>query len=312
MSRRRHSNSGADSIGVVVNALRRDGAAAATVEPLSDLSRAEARELRELWPGLEGATRFKTVALMASLGAEDVRFNFERALLIALADQDPEIRVEAAGGLWETESSAYLEALLERLPNEPSPRVRAVMVEALGRFARLASDGQLTDAQSAMTESALLRATESDPDEVVRLNALAAVAYLRPAHLIASVEFAFDEGDEAARIAAVRAMGRYGGRNWASRIIDALRVGDSELRAAAALAAPYVEDRRVIPFLFEAAEEHEETDLQLAAIAALGDVGGEQVRRFLEQIKDSSESPVSNAAEDALANASLLEGADLV
>ncbi len=312
MSRLRPSNAhSASELTIIVDLLARDGAAAVTVEPLSDLTLADARALKAAWPALARDTRLGAVSLMSSLGKDDIRLDFERALIVALGDEDPTVRLEAATALWECESSTLLEQFLHRIPAELDDDVRLVFVNGLGRFARLASEGRLTPGQSECVKTVLIRTLEEDSNGLVRLAALAAVSYLRPAGLANAIRLAFDEGGEAAQLAAVKAMGRYGGREWSSRIIDALRSEDTDLRVEAALAAPYVEDRRALPFLYEAAEDEDEIELQLAAISALGEVGGEQVRKFLEEIRDSSSGPVAEAAENALGQASLLDGFDL-
>jgi len=312
MSRRQLNQEPSESFQFALRALDRDGAAPATVEPLSDLSRADARALRRAWPSLERNTRYRCVALMASLATDELRYNFERALLVALSDEDPEIRTMAADALWESESSAALDELLRLLAREDAPAVRVTLINALGRYARLASEDQLSISQRESIERVLLDAVDNDPRAEVRASAMAAVAYLRPASLGPSLERAFDEGDDDERLAAVQAMGRFGGREWASRIIDALRGGDSDLRIEAAQAAPYVEDTRVIPFLFDAAEDEDDTDLQRAAVAALGELGGEQVQRFLEEMRDTTSGELAEAIEEALANVRFMNGDPLV
>lgn len=310
MSRRNRNEGPSESFQEALRALDRDGAAAATVQPLSDLSRADARALRQAWSRLARETRYRCVSLMASLSSEELRYNFERALVVALSDEDPDIRTLAADALWESESSTLLDELLRLLAREDTQQARVAVINALGRYARLASEDQLSSAQRESLERALLDVADNDPRVDVRSSAMAAVAYLRPASLGPAVERAFDEGDDAERLAAVQAMGRYGGREWASRIIDALRGGDSELRIEAARAAPYVEDTRVVAFLFDAAEDEDDPELQVAAISALGEVGGEQVRRFLEEMRDTTTGEIAQAAEEALAHARLLDGDD--
>lgn len=311
MSRLRRSGHSDDAskIADAVEVLVRDGAASVTVEPLADLKLAGARELVERWPSIPEALRLDIVKLMDALAAEDVRLNFERALVIGLHDSSPNVRLASVNALWESESTAYLTTLLARVPEEPDAGVRTAMVEALGQYARRASDGLLQADLHQQLEQLLVDLAFEDPHERTRLAAMAAAAYFRPGRLEAEIRRAFDDGHDEAVESALRAMGRFGGERWATRVIDALRAGDTEQRLEAAAAAPYVEDRRVLPYLYEAAEDDEAPELQLAAVQALGEIGGPAVQSFLESFRDSTTGAVADAAEEALENAALLEGA---
>jgi HEAT repeat protein len=308
MLRQRRRNSDLNSVAAAVEALERDGAAAVTVETLKDLSVSEAAFVRERWSDLADDLRHAIITQMALLSGEDVRMNFERVFMIGLADANPDIRLEATGAMWEVESTALLAALLQRLEHEPEARVRVVLVEALGRFAGLIVEGGFETDRRDDAESLLVDVALDDENEDVRLAGLAAAAYFRPTEIEAEIAGAYDDGHDEAKEIALRAMGRFGGRRWASRVIDGLAAGDEEQRLAAAAAAPYVEDRRVLPYLFEAAEDDDGPELQLAAILALGNIGGTHVQSFLETLKDSTAGDAAMAAEAALESAALLEG----
>jgi len=310
MLRRRPSAGDHSALASAIDTLRRDGAATVTVEPLSDLSISEARYLRERWEQLPVDLRLGIVTNMALGADEDIRLNFERALVVGLQDDDPDVRLKATKALWEVESTHVLQSLLNRFPQEPVARVRVALADALGRYAGLVNDGSLRDDLRELTEQVLVTAAFVDTSEDVRLSALAAGAYLRPSQLEAAIIRTYDEGHDEAKEVALRAMGRFGGSRWATRVIDGLIRGDNEQRLEAALAAAYVEDRRVIPYLFEAAEDDEYPDLQLTAVRALGEIGGVNVQSFLEALRDSTTGNVSLAAESALENAALLEGED--
>ncbi len=308
MLRQRRKRSDHSSVAAAVDALEKDGAAAVTVEPLADLSISEAAFVRERWSDLADDLRHAIITQMALLSGEDVRMNFERVYMIGLADANPDIRLESTRAMWEVESSALLAALLQRLEHEPEARVRVALVEAIGRFAGLIVEGGIDTDLREETEALLVDVALGDDNENVRLAALAAAAYFRPIEIEAEIARAYDDGHDEAREFALRAMGRFGGSRWASRVIDGLAAGDEEQRLTAAAAAPYVEDRRVLPYLFEAAEDDEGPDLQLAAIVALGNIGGTHVQSFLEALKDSTTGDVATAAEAALESAALLEG----
>ena len=309
MSRRRTDPAKRQPIDDDIDQLLRDGPAAATIRPFSDLSLAAARRLGVRWPTLPAEVRLVAVREMTTLGERDVRLNFERALAIAMTDSNADIRAAAVMGLWEAKSDAVQRQLLRLAPDEPDWRVRTAMFDALGRCAeyRVVSGD---DGLSSKTASLLLDAAITDTSEAARLAAMAAASYFQPEELIAVIESAFDDGSDDARESALVAMGRFGGSRWASRVIDGLRSGSDEERIAAAGAAPYIEDQRVVTYLYEAAEDDDAIELQVAAISGLGEIGGREVRKFLEEVQDSPDEQIRDAAEIALANAALLDGVD--
>ena len=310
MSRLRRSSDEVNSsiVADAVEVLRRDGVASVTVEPFADLTLTEARDLAGRWTSIPESLRQEAIAAMASLASEDVRLSFERAFTLGLRDSSPSVRLSAVNALWEAESSSLLANLLELTPTEPDVHVRDGMVEALGRFARRASEGLLAPDQARLLEEVLVERALHDDDDSIRLGAMVAAAFLRPERLEPEIREAFDVGHDEAVEMALRAMGRFGGARWASRVIDALRAGDVDQRSEAASAAPYVEDRRVLPYLYEAAEDDDYPELQVRAIQALGEIGGPAVQSFLESFRDSTTGDLANAAEAALENAALLEG----
>ena len=310
MSRLRRSSdeSGSSKVADAVEVIVRDGVASVTVEPLADLTLLEARDLGERWASIPEPLRVRVVAAMASLASDDVRLSFERAFVIGLRDSSPGVRLSAVNALWEVESSSLLRDLVELVTTEPDVQVRNAMVEALGRFARRAGEGLIPEDQARLVEDVLVERALQDEAEQIRLSAMVAAAYCRPERLEPEIRNAFDNGHDEAIEMALQAMGRFGGTRWASRVIDALRAGDTDQRIEAATAAAYVEDRRVLPYLYEAAEDDEFAELQVRAIESLGEIGGPAVQSFLESIRDSTTGDVAAAAEEALENAALLEG----
>jgi HEAT repeat protein len=102
-------------------------------------------------------------------------------------------------------------------------------------------------------------------------------------------------------------MGRSASDNWLQILIFNFDDDDADIRMAAATAAgALLHDAAVTPLGMLL--DDSETDVQIAALQALGEIGGEEAERILTRCQRESVIPeVREAAEDALAAAKLLD-----
>ncbi|PZR99699.1 MAG: hypothetical protein DLM69_07120 [Candidatus Chloroheliales bacterium] len=101
-------------------------------------------------------------------------------------------------------------------------------------------------------------------------------------------------------------MGRNMDARWLNTIIAEMGSGSAEMRYEAARAAGELSDRRAIPQLLELLRDND-TEVKLAAIWALGQVGGAAATTALKRVAQSDDEAISDAAQDALAEARLAD-----
>lgn len=279
-----------------------------SIDKLSDLSRKEARRLQERWPTIATGQRHALVRAMLLDARENIAHNYERALSVALSDEDQEIRILAVDGLWESDSLAVLNALLERLRDDPAPRVRASVAQVLGHFA-LQSETQAFDTEQAdELRTMLIYAAMNDRDATTRFEALCSAAYFSNEPLISSIiQETYDHGDEDARTFALRAMARQADSRWMTRIAESLADDDEEVRLEAAKATATSGGQRLVPRVIDLAVDDEDHEVRLAAIEALGEIGGDQAVGALRQIVGDEDETIGEAAQTALDAARLLD-----
>ncbi|HEX5164564.1 MAG TPA: HEAT repeat domain-containing protein [Thermomicrobiales bacterium] len=276
-----------------------------SVEGISDLSGAGAEYLAERWPEIPVEARRSLVRAMTADAEEQIEHNFNRALLIAIRDQDAQIRLEALEGLAELESQAFLETLLSVIDREPDARVRTAEAMALGRFALQCELETLEPELANRVRTTLLHLIESDESSDVRRRALEAAGYFaEDADVIREIEVAYESGNHALRVSALHAMGRQADTRWLEIVHEELTNDDPELRYEAVVATGSIGDERSVVELIDRLRD-EDVEVQLAAIASLGEIGGRLAISALRRLTEDDSPAIVDAAEAALEEAQL-------
>jgi len=106
-------------------------------------------------------------------------------------------------------------------------------------------------------------------------------------------------------------MGRSADDRWSEDILHSLVNDDDRIRRAAVQAVGELSIKPARPILLEILAEEEEDDIASAAIWSLSQIGGEDVRIYLENLLDQSEDDEQiDFLEDALDNLAFTEDLD--
>lgn len=282
-----------------------NGAKSGTVAgKLSDLSRSDARELAVDWQRLSTGQRRSLVRSMTDQAEANVELNFTRALQVAMRDPDPEIRALAIGGLWEDESWATAEVLLDLIAIEQHEAVREAIVVALGRYAYLAATDELDGERGSTIRAVLLGASQPSETVSVQRRAIESIAYLcDDPEVTRLISNAYDSPDRELRVSALFAMGRNLDRCWLATAMAELGNDDPEFRYEAAKACGEFGDERAVAPLLDLIDD-EDREVQLAAIGAIGQIGGRTATNVLRRLRQSDDEVMRDAADDALVHAS--------
>ncbi len=275
---------------------------------LSDLSAAERSELAVRWSHIPAERRRRIVSNLVQLGEDNVEYDFASLCLQAIGDSDAAVRKSAAEGLWESERSSALNCLLDHVATDESAAVRAAAANSLGHFVYLAETGKLRPYQRLRLHDTLLGVyNDANQPIEVRRRAVEAVAYLSDdAEITAAIGDAYQEGEARMQASAVHAMGRNMDARWLNTVITEMGSASAEMRYEAARAAGELSDRRAIPQLLELLRDND-TEVKLAAIWALGQVGSAAATSALKRVAQSDDEAISDAAQDALAEARLAD-----
>src|SRR5919204_6231816 len=107
---------------------------AASLTFLSDLSSEDRTSFRQAWPALPVDRRRQIVQTLGTMAEDNIELYFRPVFLVALEDEDPEVRLAAIEGLFEDNRTLTLDKLIDMLGRDPDEAVREAAASALGRF----------------------------------------------------------------------------------------------------------------------------------------------------------------------------------
>lgn len=277
---------------------------------LSDLTRAQAETVRQLWPSIDAASRRRIVDLLTRSAEEFLDVDLSVFLLSILDDPDASIRQMALETLDANEPTPeMLGPIIYRLQHDSVDEVRAAAAAALGHYV-LAGELDELDAALAMRAEDALVAVLTDPTEplIVQCRALESIAYSGEVAVRQFIEDAYYSPFEELRVSALTAMGRSADIRWRRMVRAELRNPSPAMRVEAALACGELEAKAALSDLLELLSDSERS-VRLAAIFALGRLGGKQARRVLEEFA-AGEGEEAQAAEMALEEMLFYAGAE--
>jgi HEAT repeat protein len=281
----------------------------AGIKVLSNLDPTDLREFRTIWPTIAGERRVAIVQALDELAEDSVEFDFRTVFQECLDDSEAAVRALAVDGLWEDERISTMERFIALL-DDPAGEVRSAAALGLGRFAYRAELGELPVSEGSKVLNGLLRVA-IDPDQPleVRRRAVEGLGYFAgSAEAQAEVGRAYAHPEQLMRESAIAAMGRSMRPTWFPYIERELKSASPAMRYEAARAVGELgEDGRQLLSALMPIVEDEDSEIALAAIWALGQVGGSNAKRVLQRLVRSNNPARKQAAEDALEELALGE-----
>ncbi len=293
------------SIEALLVQLQEDGARpqAQELATLSDLSLPDLRRVQEAWSTIADDRRLHVVRSLVEENIDNLHLQLGRLLRLALTDSLPDVRILAIRGLWEDREADLVGPLIHILNNDPYDTVRAAAAEALGAFVLAGELDELSPALAMRAENALLAVLHADMEPLtVQAQALESIAFCGETGIRELIEDSYYSRDEEMQVAALRAMGRSADVRWRSTAQAELDNPAAVMRAAAARSCGELEARDALEELVALLTD-ESKAVRLAAIFALGRLGGRRAGEMLEAMTASDDPDEAESAASALAEA---------
>lgn len=268
---------------------------------LSDLSMENRAELREMWPDIPVERRRRIVDLLTTMAEDNIEFYFRPVFLVGLDDADPGVRRASIEGLFEDESALLLGRLVGIVRKDPDEAVREAAAIALGRFTYLSQCGKLGPGSDpgALRTALLGSATDRSETGDVRRRSIESLGYLNGDEEVRQLIMdAYREGGRKAE-SALCAMGRNIDPRWEQTVLEELESNNAAMRYEAARAAGEMALEDALSILVKRVDDPD-VEVRLAAVWALGQVGGRPAAEALARALKSKDNALREAAREAL------------
>ena len=279
------------------------------LKELSDLGPLELKNLLDVWPRLKPGRKLSLLEDLDALAETDTLVSFDELALALLADPDPDVRTRAIRLLDEYENPKVVPSFLDMLKNDPELNVRVEAANALHLFVDLGELEEIPEDIYHQVEDALLASAASEDESRVRRVALESLGYSSRPEVTTLIESAFHREDPAWQASSLVAMGRSADERWDEEVTNSLVHVNDNIRKAAVQAAGELSLQLARPILLKMLGEEEDEGILNAAIWSLSQIGGEDVRTYLENLLDAIEDDDDQIAflEEALDNLAFTE-----
>jgi HEAT repeat protein len=238
---------------------------------------------------------------------EDTLLSYEALGAALLQDEDGTVRTLALKLMEETTDARLIPDLVKMIQNDPEPESRARAATVLGQFVRMGEMGELPDGKREIVEETLLKAAHSADISVARA-ALEALGYSSRPELDDLILSAFNRPDPLWQATALFAAGRSADNRWQEQVLTGLLSEDLPVRLVAVQSAGELELKAARKVLLEMLEDETDDDVFQAIIWSLSQIGGEDVRTYLEALLAEAEDDEQiEYLEEAISNLSFTE-----
>ena len=274
---------------------------------LSALSPGELGMVARVWFKLPSERREGIVELLVEEAEDNAELDFSAIFKMCLKDPVESVRERGIVGLWEFEDRSLIASLVDLLRSDESGKVRASAAMALGKFASLAQDGKILSKDGELVKRSLLNVLEDEQEWLeVRRRALESVSPFNTPDVKEYIHWAYDNDDVSLKCSALFAMGKTGESEWLAVLVRELQSPNPPIRFEAANACGELDDEDAVPHLIPLLQD-DDIQVQLAAIDALGKIGGPLAKRALRRSLKVGDPVLEDAAREALEDIQAME-----
>jgi HEAT repeat protein len=275
----------------------------------SDIEPASLQSLLETWPRIEPGRKLLLLDRLNALVNEDTLVSFDDVGRALLRDGDPQVRIRAIRLLVECEDVRLVPTYIDMLTNDGDAGVRAEAASILGIFVQLGEFDDIPADVHHQIEDILLEVLNGEDEPSVRRHALEALGFSSRDEVPVLIESSFNRQDPDWKASAIFAMGRSGDERWAEHVLHMMASENRRIRLAAVQASGELELKLARLLLLHLLEEEFDDAIAGAAIWSLSQIGGEDVRIYLQNLLDNVEDDDDQTAllEEALDNLAFTE-----
>ncbi len=273
----------------------------------SDLGEKEIAEFMKTWPQVPLIRKRTLMKNLYELFIDDTLMSFEGIATRLMKDDDGEVRHWAVKMLEDTTDTTLIPELVRLAESDPNPAVCATVGTVLGQFVRLAEMGEIGDQSKKLIEETLLKMARAEDPAIAR-TALESLGYSSRPEVDALILQAFNRVDPLWQATALFAAGRSADNRWQEQVLTGMLSEEDDVRLVAVQSAGELELKVARKPLLDMLEEEPNDDIFQAIIWSLSQIGGEDVRTYLQAVLAEAEDDEQvEYLEEALANLAFTE-----
>ena len=275
----------------------------------SDIEPASLKSLLETWPRIGLERKLVLLEQLNTLANDDTLVSFDDLGRALLTDSEPQVRIRAMRLLVECEDVRLVPIYIDMLTKDGSVVVRAEAATMLGIFVQLGEFEDIPANVHHQIEDVLLEVLNGEDEPSVRRRVLEALGFSSRIEVPVLIESSFNRQDPDWQASAVFAMGRSNDERWADKVLRMMVSENRRIRLAAVQASGELGLALARPLLLRLLEDEDDEAVAGAAIWSLSQIGGEDVRLYLQNLLDKVEDDDDQAAflEEALDNLAFTE-----
>ena len=275
----------------------------------SDIEPSSLKSLQDTWPRIELSRKLLLLEQLNTLANEDTLVSFDDVGRAFLVDDEPQVRVRAMRLLVECEDVRLVPKYIDMLTQDKDVAVRAEAASMLGIYVQLGEFEDIPAEVHHQIEDALLEVLNGEDEASVRRRALEALGFSSRIEVPVLIESAFNRQDPVWKASAIFAMGRsIDDKRWEDHVLHMIVSEDRRIRLAAVQASGELALDLARPLLLNLLEDEFDDAIAGAAIWSLSQIGGEDVRLYLQNLLDKVEEGDETAyLEEALDNLAFTE-----
>lgn len=275
----------------------------------SDIEPAALESLQGTWPRIGLNRKLLLLDQLNTLANKETLVSFDNLGRALLTDAEPQVRIRAMRLLIECEDARLVPQYINMLTTDKDVDVRAEAASTLGIFVQMGEVDDIPDDLHHQIEDILLEVFNGEDDPPVRRRVLEALGFSSRDEVSVLIESSFNRQDPDWTASAIFAMGRSSDERWADHVLRVLVSENRRIRLAAVQASGELGLGLARPLLLRLLEDEFDEAVSGAAIWSLSQIGGEDVRLYLQNLLDKVEDDDEQAAflEEALDNLTFAE-----
>jgi len=278
------------------------------LKEFSDIEPASLEALLETWPRIDRDRKLLLLDQLNALANEDTLVCFDDLGQALLTDDEAQVRIRAMRLLIECEDAHLVPFYIDLLKKDSDPAVRAEAASMLGIFVQLGEFDDIPEEIHHRVEDVLLEVLGSEEEPLIRRRALEGLGFSSREEVPVLIESSFKRQDPDWQASALFAMGRSNDERWAEPVLRMIVSENRRIRLAAVQASGELELKAARPLLLRLLDEEFDDAIAGAAIWSLSQIGGEDVRIYLQNMLDNAEDDDQVALlEEALDNLAFTE-----